>query len=148
MPDTEDESVDPDYKEFCQMLLDGQRRADDLKRSYFFTWRGYKACISNQIPKLTTTELKRRFNLAMQYIKKKEEEEGEGEQFFYPTQKSENPQKEIFRAPEQSASSSSSGSQQSSSSSLRGSSDSLLSEEPTQIPETQFQMNGKYKLFF
>ena len=29
-----------------------------------FIWRGYKACISSQQPKLTTIELKRRYELA------------------------------------------------------------------------------------
>ena len=143
VPDTEDENGngDPAYKEFSKLLLDGQAKADLEKKCYFFTWRGYRACIASQIPKLTHHELKRRFQLAMQHITKKEDDDGEI--FFYPSQNASIPNKPTL--PPTKESYTSSGSQNSSSSSFRGTSDSL-SSEPTQIPETQFQMQGAYTL--
>ena len=90
-------------------------------------WRGYKACISSQLPKLSSFELERRFKLAMESISKMSEGE------------------HVFKKPSQVSSSSSSGSAQSSSSSSRASSQSIQSdhEETTQIPETQFDLEGK-----
>lgn len=87
---------------------------------YTFVWRGYKACISCNLPKLNSHELNRRFDLAMEFLQK------EGA-------------KEIsFKKPNVP---SSSASAQSSSSSSRASSESIHSEnveEKTQIPETQY----------
>ena len=133
VPETEDENSPQEYKEFCKLLLDGQAIADNSGRTHIFIWRGYKACVSSQIPKLTTTELKRRYELAMQFIKKKEEEDGEN--FFVPSQQA----RKTTSSPVQERVSTSSGSQQSttSSSSFRATTDSLNSDEPTQIPETQ-----------
>ena len=121
MPETEDETGSPDFNEFSKLLINGQKIADDTKKSYIFIWRGYKACISSQLPKLTSTELDRRFKLAMDSIKKQSEASTQ-----------------IFKKPSSPISSSG----PSSSLSSRGSSDSISSEEPSQIPETQFDMQG------
>lgn len=116
MPDTEDESnadATPEFQEFSKLLLNGQTVADQTKKAFFFTWRGYRACISSELPKFSAIELKRRFDLAMKSI-------GGGKEFF------------------QSRPLSSSG--RSSSSSSGQSSSSMNSEEQhelTQIPETQ-----------
>ena len=106
-----------------------------------FIWRGYKACVSSNLPKMSTRELGRRFDLAMESIKKMEKEREE-DVFFQPTQ----PTQSSTIPARQAVSSSSSGTQHSSSSSSRSSSQTLESEEPTQIPETQFDMGGN--LFF
>lgn len=132
VPETDDESTTPMYREFTQLLLDGQKIADDTKRTHVFVWRGYKGCISSQIPKLTSFELKRRYNLAMEFIEKKEKEDGND--FFQPTQG------ESSDATNNPASSSSSARLSSSS---NVSSDYVISQDITQIPETQFQMEGK-----
>ena len=130
-------SNDQDYIEFTELLKNGQEIADKTKRSYVFVWRGYKACISSQLPKLTTYEMKRRFNLAMDSIKKLREKEDD-DVFFNPTQ-------DRLKTPSNlTPVSSSSSAAQSSSSSSQASQDSITSEEPTQIPETQFVMEGKF----
>lgn len=101
VPDTEDESANlPEFNEFSKLLLNGQRIADDTNRTYTFIWRGYKACVASNQPKLNVHELKRRFDLAMKSIS--------GDAQF---------KKPIIPSQE---------------------------EEPTQIPETQFEMQGKY----
>lgn len=84
--------------EFSKLLLNGQRVANDTKKTYTFMWRGYKACVSSQIPKITTIEMKRRFELALKFI---------------------NDNQNNVASPG-------------------------LSQEPTQIPETQFDMEGKF----
>lgn len=119
MPETEDESNTPtDYVEFSNLLLNGQRSADEAGKSYFFTWRGYRACVASGLPKLTTRELNRRYKLAIDCINK------EGK-YFETTQMS--------------------TSGRSSSSSSAGSSSILSSEsqeqELTQIPATQLPGN-------
>ena len=101
MPETEDESANPALVEFLKLLLNGQRVADDTKKTYTFVWRGYRACVSSQLPKMTSYEIKRRFDLAMKSI-------NENESFKKPG-------------------------------------DFSLSQEPTQIPETQFDMEGNTK---
>lgn len=70
--ETEDEGINgsPDFQEFSKLLLNGQTIADKTERTYMFIWRGYKACVSSQLAKLTSHELKRRFNLAMESIEK------------------------------------------------------------------------------
>lgn len=88
-------------------MVQAQRIADENKKTHMFVWRGYKACVSSQIPKLTTQELKRRFNLAMKSV-----QDGE---FKRPSQPSSS-----FSIPQ-----------------------TQLSQEVTQIPETQFIMEGK-----
>lgn len=91
-----------------------------------FTWRGYKACISSQLPKLNNHELKRRFQLAMQTIKKMNNGDVEA------------CDRDVFKKPERQSSSSGSqpqSSQQSSYSSSIQSSE--IDDEVTQIPETQ-----------
>ena len=121
--ETEDESSPPEFKEFSKLLLDGQKTANETKRTYMFTWRGYKACISSQLPKLNNHELRRRFDLAMQSIKKGETTES-------------------FKKPFNLSQTSSSGSQPQSSSQNSSYSSSRISsesDEPTQIPETQIQ---------
>lgn len=72
-PETEDETAGSDYQEFSKLLLNGQRVANDTKKSYVFMWRGYRACISSQLPKLSSIEITRRFKLAMDFINKTEE---------------------------------------------------------------------------
>ena len=79
VPETEDESNNSaDYNEFSKLLLNGQKIADETERTYMFMWRGYRACVSSQLPMFSSHELKRRFNLAMESIqdasKKKENE--------------------------------------------------------------------------
>ena len=44
-------------------------------KSHFFVWRGYKACISSQLPKLSSNELERRFKLAKDSIEKSKKTE-------------------------------------------------------------------------
>ena len=140
MPDTEDETKPNDYKEFCNLLLNGQRIADDTERTYTFIWRGYKACISSQLPKLSSIELNRRFQLAVQSIQKMEDKNKEDEIFFQPSQTlNDGP----FKRPGDRSLSTSSGSAPSSSQSSQLSSDTILSEETTQIPDTQFDMGGQ-----
>ena len=123
--------------------MEGQRIADSTKKSYFFEWRGYKACISSQLPKLSIHEVNRRFELAMQSIQKAKEQE-QGPSVPLPDDEV------VFKKPTtpslaSNSSSQSSGSQPESTSSQQSvSSLSLESEEPTQIPETQFDMDGKY----
>lgn len=119
VPETEDESTaPPDFLEFSDLLISGQRIADETKKTHFFTWKGYKACISSELPKFTTKELSRRFKLAMASIQK------EGNKEFF-----------------ESSQMSSSGRSTSSSSSCSRGSSSLLSDdvstEVTQVPETQ-----------
>ena len=114
VPETEDESASPEFNEFSKLLTDGQRIADETKKSHFFTWRGYKGCISSQIPRLNFREIKRQFDLAMESLKQQER-----------------------------SSQSSTASAQSSSSSCRVSSESIQSqEEITQVPETQCGQEG------
>ena len=125
MPETEDESTSPEFNEFSKLLLNGQKIADETKKSYFFIWRGYKACISSQLPKLSHKELDRRFKLAMDSIKKAKEESEVATQ--------------LFKKPPEPISSST-GPPSSLSSNV--SSDSISSEDPSQIPETQFDMQG------
>lgn len=130
MPETEDESSAPtDFQEFSALLINGQRIADETKKSHFFTWRGYKACVSSEIPKFSTRELNRRYQLAMKSIK----EGGNNKTYFNTTEMT-----------------SASGRSSSSSSSSRGSSSSISSDQPlsqefsqelTQIPATQMQGN-------
>ena len=72
VPETDDEKSD--YHEFCKLLINGQRIANDTKKSYVFLWKGYKACISSQLPKLSSHEMERRFKLAMDSIRKMEKE--------------------------------------------------------------------------
>ena len=91
-------------------------------------WRGYKGRISSQVAKLTSHEIKRRYNLAVECIDKQRKDKDE-ENFFQPSQR---PEK--FKKPTPPTSSPSSTTAQSSSSSSRDSSDSLHSEEPTQLP--------------
>ena len=56
VPETEDESTSrSDYAEFSKLLLDGQKIAIESGKTHIFTWRGYKACISNQIPQVAKT---------------------------------------------------------------------------------------------
>ena len=50
--ETEDEGNSPEYKEFCNLLLDGQKIANRTDRTHVFIWRGYKACISSKVPKV------------------------------------------------------------------------------------------------
>lgn len=76
VPETEDEGSPPEYQEFCNILLNSQKIANETQKAHVFIWRGYKGCVSSQIPKLTVPEMKRRFNLAMESIsneKKKKE---------------------------------------------------------------------------
>ena len=123
VPETEDEgSTPPDFQEFSNMLLNAQRAADAEKKSQFFTWKGYKACVSSEIPKFTTRELSRRYKLALECIKKAENNE-----FFKTTQMS-------------SASGRSSSSSGGSSSSI-SLEDVQHSQELSQIPATQLQGN-------
>ena len=134
VPDTEDETSKPpqsDFQEFSKLLQKGQLVANETKKTHTFVWRGYKACISSQLPKLSSFELERRFKLAMDFINK-------------GTDACQSSQTEVFKVPIQISSSSASG--QSSSSSSLVSSQSLQSdlEEPTQIPETQFNLDCKY----
>lgn len=75
VPETEDEACRSDYNEFTKLLISGKRVADETKRTFSFIWRGYKACISHQVPKLTTFELERRFKLAMDFIHKSAKEQ-------------------------------------------------------------------------
>lgn len=138
VPDTEDDSGSSDFKEFTNLLLSGQKIANDTGKSHFFVWKGYKACISSQLPKLSTHEITRRFNLAMESIKKSDNEE----QLFRPSRNVENIDNDVKKAAI-SVSSSASG-QSSSYSSSRTSTDSLISDDLTQIPETQFVMEGKF----
>ena len=72
VPDTEDEGPKTDFQEFSKLLINGQQIADKSKKSHVFEWRGYKACISSQLPKLSSFELERRFKLAMDSIAKME----------------------------------------------------------------------------
>lgn len=132
-PDTEDEKSGSDFQEFSKLLVNGQRVANDTNKSYIFMWRGYKACISSNLPKLLSHELNWRYKLATEAISKLPKEP--------ESEPSKNP--EVFRKPSPPNHSTSSTSVQSSSSSSRGSSQSILSdlEEPTQIPETQFDGN-------
>ena len=159
MPDTEDEGRSPDYNEFSKLICNAQQIADDTKKAYVFMWRGYKACISSQLPKLTSFEIDRRFSLAMDSINKRDKEnevifcsklyhnimtnliiKSNFQDFFEHSQVQPVPTKE-FKKPIAPVCSSSG---QSSSFSSRASSDSLISEEDrTQIPETQFDMTGK-----
>ena len=101
VPETEDDesTKEPELKEFTKLLLNGQRVADDTGKTYKFMWRGYRACVSCNLPKLTANEIRRRFNLAMKNI-------AEDGQFKKPATPSE-------------------------------------IDEPSQIPETQFVMEGK-----
>ena len=69
VPETEDESSS-DFHEFKNLLLNGQQIADETKKNHYFVWKGYTACVSSEIPKLSTVELQRRFNLAMESIQK------------------------------------------------------------------------------
>lgn len=98
VPETEDEGSSSDFNEFSKLLLKGQLVANETRKMYTFTWRGYKACVSSKLPKLSHTELKRRFNLAMKSIQ----------------------DDKSFKKP------------------------SAISNEPTKIPETQFEMDGGY----
>lgn len=66
--DTEDDCPKTDFQEFCKLLNNAKRIADETKKSHFFIWRGYKAYISSQLPKLSSHELERRFKLAMDSI--------------------------------------------------------------------------------
>ena len=69
VPETGDESNTPtEFQEFSNLLLNAQRIADDSKKAHFFTWKGYKACVSSELPKFTTVELSRRYKLAMKSI--------------------------------------------------------------------------------
>lgn len=67
-------------------------------------WRGYKACVSSQQPKLNSIELARRYNLAIKSIKQREKDD------------------DHFKKPSPSSD----------------------AEDVTQIPETQFDMEGTY----
>ena len=139
VPDTDDEKSD--FQEFSKLLLNGQKIADDTKKTYVFMWRGYKACISGQLPKLSSYELERRYKLAMESIQKMKVDKEAATQ-----ETSEGLSSQLFKKPIPLSSSSSS--MQSSSSSDRPSSQSLLCEtdEVTQIPETQFDMESKLSL--
>lgn len=77
VPETEDEGSinSPEYREFCKLLLNGQEVANQTKKTYTFMWRGYKACISSQLPKLSASELERRYKLAISFIKKAQEDD-------------------------------------------------------------------------
>ena len=94
--------------------MNGQVVANETNRTYIFLWRGYKACISSQLPKLSNTEVRRRFKLAMKFLK-------------------DNPESTTFKKPISQPLPPSSSSTQIP----------LESQELTQIPETQFQMEGK-----
>lgn len=103
VPETEDEGASsPDFIEFSTLLANGQRIANDTNKTYTFIWRGYKACVSSQLPNMTTFEMKRRFSLAMQSIEENNN----------------------FKKPE------------------------IYTQEPTQIPETQFDMEGIFYFIF
>lgn len=140
------------FNEFSKLLVDGQKIANDTGRTHLFIWRGYKACISSQLPKLSNHEIKRRFDLAMQSIKKDEEN------FKKPTATVSLPpptttfsgrdNMDVGELTPSSASqpSTSSGSQPCTSSGSHQSSSSLESQEPTQIPETQFEMEGNINI--
>lgn len=125
MPETEDESSSPDFNEFSKLLLNAQQIANDTGGKYVFIWRGYRACVSANIPKFSHTELERRFKLAMNYI---------------------NSESEAKTQLVKKVSSSASG--PSSSFSSRGSSSSLSSEDPSQIPETQLHAKGNINIYY
>ena len=130
VPETEDEtpSHSSDFNEFSKLLLNGQVIANETNKNYIFVWRGYTACISAQLPKLSAKELDRRFNLAMESISKTKKDSSEA-------------LTQCFKKPAHLSNSSTSG-PSSSSLSSRGSSDSISSEDLSQIPETQFDMEG------
>lgn len=129
MPETDDESSSPpEFQEFSNLLINAQRIADKTGKSHFFTWKGYHACVSSEIPKFTTSELHRRYKLAMQSIKKGQPD------FFTSTQMS--------SASGRSSSSSSSSSRESTSILSEENQPSSSSQELTQIPETQ--LPGKF----
>lgn len=121
VPDTEDEGNSTYFNEFSKLLLNGQSVADDTKRPYVFYWRGYKACISSNLPKLNIHEMRRRFKLAMIYVKENSSLDVEFK-------------KPISKQQPQSKSSSSSRIPLNS------------SQEVTQIPDTQFEMEGNINI--
>lgn len=127
-PETDDETNAPEYKEFCDLLMNGQKIADKTRKTHFFTWRGYRACISSQLPRLSKPEINRRFKLAMETIRNLEKGESQPDTFKKPSTPSSDSQPNSLSSP---------GSQQ------QSSSQNSSTEEPTQIPETQFHMEGK-----
>ena len=141
VPETEDEKSD--FNEFAKLLQNGQRIADETKKTNFFMWRGYRACISSGLPKLSAIELDRRYKLAMDSINKSAKTETEASSSQTAPGTAPSQVEDGFKKPYQPPSSSSC--QSSSSSSGRLSSQSILSdsEEITQIPETQFDMDSK-----
>lgn len=122
VPETEDESNSPDYKEFCKLLKDGLQTARETQKTHFFEWRGYKACVSSQLPDFSRTELNRRYQLAIKSL-------ANNEQSFFETTP-------MSSASARSTSSSSQGSQASQASSIISEEG---SQELTQIPATQLQ---------
>lgn len=80
--ETEDDTSSEmkDLNEFTNLLLNGQRVADETKKTYTFMWRGYKACISSQLPKLSPHEIKRRFNLAIKFINQEKDAASDAEE--------------------------------------------------------------------
>lgn len=124
VPDTEDETAGAtdEFKEFSKLLYNGQKVADETGKTYTFMWQGYRACVSSQLAKLTSFEVKRRFDLAMKFIKSGQSNE------------------DCFKIPKATSSG-----QSSSISSNKAASGPIESEEPTQIPDTQFHMEGIYE---
>ena len=116
VPETEDDEStnQSEFNEFSKLLLNGQRVADDTGKSYTFVWRGYKACVSSKLGKLTTHELRRRFQLAMKFIS---EDDGQFKKPNTPSQSTFSEEPSItFK--------------------------STQVEELSQIPATQFEMEG------
>ena len=168
--------------------MNGQRIADETNKSYIFMWRGYKACISSQLPKLSSVELQRRYKLAMEFIKKPSLPAPSSQVGFTQASSQAGASSQAEAAPSYEASteaalssqvdpltdvmtqpdplppnsapntfkkpnpaiffstSSSASAQSTSTSSSRPSSQSILSDgdEPSQIPETQFNMDGEF----
>ena len=132
VPDTEDEGSPNDLKEFTKLLLDGQKIANDSRKTHFFVWRGYKGCISSELPKLNKHAILRRFHLAKSFLQSDKQE------FFQSSQMS------------SSGRSSSSSSSRGSSSSIQSDDrqvsqnldDNQLSQDVTQVPETQTEGNN------
>ena len=83
-----------------------------------FFWRGYRACVKSNIPKLTTHELRRRFDLAKKILAENSNR-NQNQYFKRPSL----PEPEPKQQPEPESSD-------------------LLSEDLSQIPETQFDMEG------